>query len=106
MYVAFNPFYPPLLGQVEKRNASPDRSHNETWDSLVITGFLGFIAYLLVFLSIFYYGLKWLGLIHGKNQRIFFYLCVFGGGIAGQSSYFVGRNGIFSGGPSIGIMSA
>jgi O-antigen ligase len=83
MYVAFNPFYPPLLGQVEKRNASPDRSHNETWDSLVITGLLGFIAYLLVFLSIFYYGLKWLGLIHGKNQRIFFYICIFGGGIVG-----------------------
>ncbi len=83
MYVAFNPFYPPLLGQVEKRNASPDRSHNETWDSLVITGLLGFVAYLLVFLSIFYYGLKWLGLIHGKNQRIFFFICVFGGGIAG-----------------------
>ncbi len=83
MYVAFNPFYPPMLGQVEKRNASPDRSHNETWDSLVITGLLGFIAYLLVFLSIFYYGLKWLGLIHGKNQQIFFYICVFGGGIAG-----------------------
>jgi O-antigen ligase len=83
MYVAFNPFYPPMLGQVEKRNASPDRSHNETWDSLVITGLLGFVAYLLVFLSIFYYGLKWLGLIHEENQRIFFYICVFGGGIVG-----------------------
>lgn len=60
MYVAFNPFYVPSLGQVEKRNASPDRSHNETWDSLVITGILGFVAYLLVFISIFYYGYKWM----------------------------------------------
>jgi len=41
MYVAYNRFYPPDLTQVEKRNASPDRSHNETWDSLVITGILG-----------------------------------------------------------------
>ena len=32
MYVAYNQFYQPELGQVEKRNASPDRSHNETWD--------------------------------------------------------------------------
>ena len=83
MYVAFNPFYPPLLGQVEKRNASPDRSHNETWDSLVITGVLGFIAYLLVFLAIFYYGLKWLGLIQGGRQKAIFFGCAFGGGIVG-----------------------
>jgi len=49
MHMAYNPFYPPDLAHVEKRNASPDRSHNETWDSLVITGALGLIAYLLVF---------------------------------------------------------
>jgi len=83
MYVAFNPFYPPLLGQVEKRNASPDRSHNETWDSLVITGVLGFMAYMLVFFFIFYYGLKWLGLIQGERQRNIFFVCAFGGGIVG-----------------------
>lgn len=83
MYVAYNPFYPPMLGQVEKRNASPDRSHNETWDSLVITGFLGFIAYLFVFLTIFYYGLKWLGLVQGNEQRIIFLVCVFGSGVVG-----------------------
>ena len=83
MYVAYNPFYPPLLGQVEKRNASPDRSHNETWDSLVITGVLGFVAYLLVFLSIFYYGLKWLGLVQGDRQRVIFFVCAFGGGVLG-----------------------
>ncbi len=34
MYVAYNRFYQPELTLVEKRNASPDRSHNETWDSL------------------------------------------------------------------------
>ncbi len=44
MYVAYNRFYPPELTQVEKRNASPDRSHNETWDSLVITGVLGLVG--------------------------------------------------------------
>jgi hypothetical protein len=41
MYVAYNQFYEPQLGQVEKRNASPDRAHNETWDSIVITGVSG-----------------------------------------------------------------
>ena len=67
MYVAYNPFYPPELAHVERRNATPDRSHNETWDTLVITGLLGLIVYLAIFLSVLYSGLKWLGLL--PNQR-------------------------------------
>jgi len=81
MYVAYNPFYPPELTQVEKRNASPDRSHNETWDSLVITGVFGLIAYLTLFGAIFYYGLKWLGFISTNRQRILFLALYVGGGI-------------------------
>lgn len=69
MYVVYNRFYPPELTQVEKRNASPDRSHNETWDSLVITGALGLAAYLALFGMILYYGLKWLGLVPGRRER-------------------------------------
>ena len=64
MYVAYNQFYQPELGQVEKRNASPDRSHNETWDSIVITGISGLLVYLSIFSAVFYYGLKWQGLIN------------------------------------------
>jgi hypothetical protein len=56
MYVAYNRFYPPLLGHYESRTASPDRSHNETLDSVVITGVLGLAAYLFVFGSVFYWG--------------------------------------------------
>ncbi|MCI0520228.1 MAG: O-antigen ligase family protein, partial [Chloroflexi bacterium] len=69
MYVAYNPFYVPELAIVERRNASPDRSHNETWDALVITGALGILVYLSVFTLVFYYGLKWIGLIEGSRQR-------------------------------------
>ena len=72
MWVAFNPFYPPALAQVEARNASPDRSHNETWDSLVITGIFGFIAYLAVFISVFYWALRWLGLLVERRDNIIF----------------------------------
>lgn len=72
MWVAFNPFYPPELAQVEARNASPDRSHNETWDSLVITGILGFVAYLTVFISVFYFALHWLGLLVNRRDSIIF----------------------------------
>ncbi len=69
MYVAYNRFYPPLLGHYESRTASPDRSHNETLDSLVITGLLGFTAYLWMFGSLFYYGLSWLGMVPGHRWR-------------------------------------
>lgn len=72
MWVAYNNFYPPNLAHVEARNASPDRSHNETWDSLVITGIFGFVAYLAVFTSIFYWALRWLGLIVNRRDNLLF----------------------------------
>ncbi|MGC9357980.1 MAG: TPR domain-containing protein, partial [Anaerolineae bacterium] len=68
MYVGYNSFYPPLLGHYESRNASPDRSHNETLDSVVITGVFGLAAYLFLFGSFFYWCLHWLGLIRGRRQ--------------------------------------
>jgi tetratricopeptide (TPR) repeat protein len=83
MYVAYNQFYQPELGQVEKRNASPDRAHNETWDSIVTTGNLGLLVYLSIFSSIFYFGLKWQGLIENRRDKCFFFACLSGGGILG-----------------------
>ena len=81
MHMAYNPFYPPELAHVEKRNASPDRSHNETWDSLVITGGLGLAVYLGMFAAVFYYGLKSLGLINSKKQKTLYFALYFGGGL-------------------------
>jgi tetratricopeptide (TPR) repeat protein len=81
MWVAFNNFYPPRLAQVEARNASPDRSHNETWDSLAITGVFGFLAYVAVFVSIFYWALRWLGLITSRRDLYLFLGSWLGGGI-------------------------
>jgi tetratricopeptide (TPR) repeat protein len=83
MYVAYNQFYEPQLGQVEKRNASPDRAHNETWDSIVITGVSGLLVYLSIFSAVFYYGLKWLGLINSGRAKILFFICIIGGGVIG-----------------------
>ncbi len=79
MHVAYNPYYPPDLAHYEARNASPDRSHNETFDALVITGVVGFAVYMLLFGSLFYFGLKWLGFLETKRQRNLF----LGLGIAG-----------------------
>lgn len=72
MWIAYNRFYPPDLAHIEARNASPDRSHNETWDSLVITGLFGFLAYMTVFVSIFYWALRWLKLINSRRDNILF----------------------------------
>jgi tetratricopeptide (TPR) repeat protein len=68
MYVAYNSFYPPELGHYESRTASPDRSHNETLDSIIITGVLGLAMYLFTFVSFFYWGMRWLGLIKTRGQ--------------------------------------
>ena len=88
MFVAYNRFYPPELAQVEARRASPDRSHNETFDALVITGLVGFVAYILLFGSVFYYGYKWLGLIENSRQRNIFISLFLVGGLA--ASLFLG----------------
>ncbi|HUW13491.1 MAG TPA: hypothetical protein VM537_27455, partial [Anaerolineae bacterium] len=83
MYVAYNSFYPPLLGHYESRTASPDRSHNETMDSLVITGLLGFAAYLWMFGGVFTFGLHWLGFLPPDWRRtVFFALQVVGAVVA------------------------
>jgi len=83
MYVAYNRFYPPELAHIEKRNASPDRSHNETFDSLVTTGLIGFAVYMWLFASVLYHGFRWLGVIGNNRQRNLFLGCWFTGGLAG-----------------------
>ncbi|MCX7853693.1 MAG: tetratricopeptide repeat protein, partial [Caldilineales bacterium] len=95
MWVAFNRFYRPELGDLEARNASPDRSHNETFDSLVTTGLLGFLAYAALFAGVFFHALRWLGLIQTVRDRRLFWVLGAGGtalGIgvplaAGQAHY-------------------
>ncbi len=81
LWMAFNRFYPPELAQLESRNASPDRAHNETWDSLAMTGVLGFLANSLLFLSIFFWAMRWLGLVRTRRDAILFFSMLAGGGI-------------------------
>lgn len=83
LYVAFNPFYPPELAQLEARNATPDRSHNETFDALVNTGLIGLVVHFGFWVAVFYYSLKWLGLIGSRTRQIVFLILVLGGGLAG-----------------------
>ncbi len=85
MHVAYNPYYPPDLAHYEARNASPDRSHNETLDALVITGGIGWAVYMFLFGSIIYYGLCWLGMLHGERQRNVFLALSLGGALLGAA---------------------
>jgi tetratricopeptide (TPR) repeat protein len=84
MYMSYTPYYPPELAQVEKRNASPDRSHNETFDSIIMTGWIGLVAQFTVFISIFYYAMKWLGLVGSRRQRITFFTLLAVGAVIGS----------------------
>ncbi len=106
MYVAYNPFYVPELAYVERRNASPDRSHNETWDSLVITGLLGMIAYLALFELAFFYGLKWIGIITSGRQKRLFLALSLGGGMVGALGLSLWRGAAYIGvGIPFGILA-
>lgn len=97
MYVAYNPFYPPDLAHREARNASPDRSHNETFDSLVTTGLFGFVAYIFLFISVFYFGLKSLGMIESTGQRNAFVALWLGGGFVSALVFGLWRGWNFLG---------
>lgn len=81
MFVAFNRFYPPELTGVEKRNAAPDRSHNEIWDSFVFTGLFGTAALLALFGTIIHYCLKKIGLITDRQGSRFFILLALASGV-------------------------
>jgi tetratricopeptide (TPR) repeat protein/O-antigen ligase len=82
MIAALNPYLPPELVSL-KPNETFDRSHNETLDVLATTGFIGLAAYLLLFVSLFYYSLKCLGLIRNSRHRSLFVLLCSVGGLAG-----------------------
>jgi tetratricopeptide (TPR) repeat protein len=106
MYVAYNRFYPPDLAHIEARNASPDRSHNETWDSLVITGVIGLLAYQFLFISFFTYGLRWVGLMPTNRERnIFIGLWAGLGLIGGLATIVVGQAKFFGVGVPAGILA-
>jgi tetratricopeptide (TPR) repeat protein len=83
MYVAYNPYYPPDLAHYEARNASPDRAHNETFDALVTMGVLGFVVYMYLFSSVFYYGLQALNFLRRRWQRRLYWACALAGALLG-----------------------
>ena len=87
MHVAYNPFYPPDLANYEARNASPDRAHNEAFDALVTTGFLGLGAYVLLFRRVFLLGRRGRALIVGAAETGRFLALWLGGGLLAVAGF-------------------
>jgi tetratricopeptide (TPR) repeat protein len=79
----FDPFYPAQLMRFEDKAALPDRAHNETWDVLAGSGFLGFGATWWLYLALLYTGLKQSGLIRYRRDGVQLLLCGLGGAAAG-----------------------
>ena len=97
MYVAYNRFYPPDLAHYEARNASPDRSHNETWDSFVNTGAIGFVLEQFLFLSTFFFALKFIGWIPSRRAAALLIGLLVGGGILGTIGLYLFKGIVFVG---------
>ncbi|HXV97914.1 MAG TPA: O-antigen ligase family protein, partial [Anaerolineae bacterium] len=93
MFNAFAYVYPTELAYVENRGSSADRSHNETMDSLVITGILGFLTFYFLMITLFYYALSWLGWTpdRGAQRRLMVLLTL--GGIGGAAIAYLADGG-------------
>ncbi len=83
MGLIFYPYAHPDWAALKGYTRTADRSHNETLDAVVTGGLIGLAAYLVLFGSIFYYGLKWLGLIANSRQRNLLIIAWLVGGFLG-----------------------
>jgi tetratricopeptide (TPR) repeat protein/O-antigen ligase len=70
MFFVAPPFYQPELGNLESRNAVPDRSHNGYLDSIVITGIVGLLTYLLLVFAMLFYGIHFLRMTKRLDYQI------------------------------------
>ncbi|MFB3133069.1 MAG: O-antigen ligase family protein, partial [Rhodothermales bacterium] len=94
----YYPYYTAEIGHIHGWQVFPDRMHNETFDVLVTTGLIGFFIYLLLFTSIVYYSLRWMGLIPSSRHRNgFLVLWLLGGTGAILGLRWAGESWGFSG---------
>ncbi|MCL4395097.1 MAG: tetratricopeptide repeat protein [Chloroflexi bacterium] len=103
----FPQVYPAELGNLEARDTAYVRSHSETWDWLINAGVFGLLAYQFLFLSVFLFGLKSLGLVPSNRERnAFVLLWVAGGLIGGAAAVAVAGPGYLGPGIPFGTMVA
>ncbi len=76
MFVAFNPFYPPSLANIEARGASPDRSHQALLDELATRGVLGLASYLFLVTSAVVLSWRLIRRSEPWHWQVFFIACL------------------------------
>jgi hypothetical protein len=69
MRLAYAPYNPPALGQLETRTLLPSRAHNEAFDILVTTGLLGLVVHASLWGVLLIRGLGVLGLVPTRAHR-------------------------------------
>jgi tetratricopeptide (TPR) repeat protein len=72
-----------ILKQIERPTAIADRAHNEILDLMVMQGFFGTIAFLLIFGMLGYVAFFQMGLIHSRRHKIAWTSCLCSGSILG-----------------------
>jgi tetratricopeptide (TPR) repeat protein/O-antigen ligase len=90
LWLSYPRYYSLEISEIQSRLSNglqsyvpPDRAHNQIWDTLATTGAFGLISYQCLLAFIFYYGLKWLGLISSRQYQIIFWLAYLGCGLFG-----------------------
>jgi tetratricopeptide (TPR) repeat protein len=106
LFLALNRHVAPELGQREGRGDIPDRSHNETFDALVMSGALGYLIWLGIYCGIFYLSLRRLSWVRTRAQRLSFWInLVFGAALGTLAPYYLTDTWVFSGvGLPVGLM--
>jgi tetratricopeptide (TPR) repeat protein/O-antigen ligase len=83
MGLIFHAYLDPDWAAAKDYQQVADQCHNETLDAWITSGLIGLSAYLVLFGSVFYHGLRPLGLIANSRQRTFFILACLAGGFSG-----------------------
>ncbi|MDI6733098.1 MAG: O-antigen ligase family protein, partial [Planctomycetota bacterium] len=82
LFPLYHKHIPPAFGRFEG-SAIPDHSHNETFDILITSGFLGLLAYLVIISLLLYYVLARLGFFPSPYARRLFFISISGGFLIG-----------------------
>lgn len=79
-------FYSPELARLEQRDVLPDRAHNDAWDKLLETGWVGLAAFLVFLGTVAAFGLESLGLLPTAGRRRLLAVCLAAGAAAGAAA--------------------
>ena len=88
--LVYEDFYLPEQFSLESYDLFYDHAHNEFWDVLALYGLAGFVVEYGFFLSLIYFGLKWLGWIPSKLERDRYWrLSLLGGALGGLIAFLI-----------------